>query len=92
MMGIEGFPTEEAAEALNQIINNKMKQNDPTYNADRWGIVKKHKTQNTWVLIINNDERNPLQALNASEKLARKHFNYWDYYDKPTPTSKEPDD
>ena len=52
-------------------IHNYMKNNISDYNADRWSEVRKHFTQNKWLISIDkNDNRLPLNALSNAEKLS----------------------
>lgn len=55
-------------EAIDKKINDYMIANIPNYNAVRWGKIKKHPTEEKYVLLINDDERKPLDRLTTNEK------------------------
>lgn len=56
-------------EAMNLKINNAMKSKINGYVGTSWGTIKKHKTLEKWLLVINEDERLPLKSISNSEKL-----------------------
>jgi len=49
-----------------------MKINIKNYNADQWGEIIKHPRLNKYLLILNNDKRNPYDHLALSEKNNNK--------------------
>lgn len=63
--------TKTRLEIINKKINDWMKLNIQDYNATQWGTIKKHPTENKFILIINDDSRNPLKRLTVSEKSNR---------------------
>jgi len=69
------LPTKTPLEIINKKINDYMIANIPDYNATQWGMILTHKTENKFVLIINDDNRNPLDRLSPTEKIERKEID-----------------
>ena len=56
-------------ESINKKINDYMLSNIENYNAEKWGSINEHPTlKGTYVLVINEDSRNPLDRLTLTEK------------------------
>ena len=82
-MGFNGIISNSLAEleAIDQKLNNYMKQNVNNYNAKQWGRIVEHPTiSQKYLYVINDDERKPLELLTTSERTNRKSFNdvEWD--------------
>ena len=56
-------------ELIDKLINDGMKIQNLSYNAERWGDIHKHPKENKFILIINEDSRNPMQFLTNKNKL-----------------------
>lgn len=62
-------------ELINKKINDQMKLTIPNYNAIQWGKIVKHETDNTYVLLFEDDSRNPMAVLNQNEKSKHDTIN-----------------
>jgi hypothetical protein len=63
-------------ERIDKKINDYMYATVENYNAERWGRIIEHPIERgSFLLIINNDERNPLNSLDNTEKTQRNKFN-----------------
>ena len=67
-------------EEIDKIINDGMKLKDSTYNATFYGLIYKHPVENKFVLIVNDDKRNPKQFLNSANKLKHIEINYAEWF------------
>jgi|APSaa5957512535_1039671.scaffolds.fasta_scaffold04670_9 hypothetical protein len=77
-------------ELLNQKINQKMYDIVPNYNAEKWGDVLEHpNVKGLFILVINEDVRNPVGALNSNEKLKIKQIDRREWKEPKTPEGVE---
>ena len=61
---------------IDKKINDYMYATVENYNAERWGDIIEHPTQQgMFLLVINDDSRKPLDSLNVFEKINRVQFN-----------------
>ena len=67
-------------EVINKKINHGMKATVPDYNAVRYGEIIKHLRLEEWVLMVNDDERNPRQFLTSDNKLKHIEVDIANYY------------
>jgi hypothetical protein len=72
--------TKASLDVINAKIHDYMKANISNYKADRWGEIHKHPIESKWILIINDDSRNPLKRLTHVEKLKNKTFNVNEWF------------
>jgi len=70
---------EQELKDIDKIINDGMKILDPLYNADSWGKIVKHPIENKFVLLFEDDSRNPRQFLTNANRLkyTKIDINEW---------------
>ena len=74
MMGIISADKTEL-DVINKKINDWMKVNIQDYSGTQWGEILLLPTLGKFILIINNDSRNPIDRLTITEKLRYKELD-----------------
>lgn len=90
VIGMKGIESTDKTflENLNKRINDFLLSNVKDYNAERYGYIVKHKREEKYLLILNeNDPRLPLRTLNSSEKTEIKDYDL-EQYEEPFPIKK----
>jgi len=67
--------SEQELKDIDKIINDGMKAQDPVYNGTEWGKIIKHPIENKFILLFNEDSRNPRQFLTSNNKLKHIEIN-----------------
>lgn len=72
-------------EAINKKINDWMIANVEGYVGTQWGMIKEHPTvKGTYILVINEDSRNPLDKLTLTEKTRCIEHDVNEWFPKQT--------